>query len=256
MDVLQGRDTPFQPEITSERYIQLRDLEVDHEKTRRLSGGSNTVMLIYLRGDGNGVFKPGDGEDPLEIEESQYKLYLREVAAFEVSQALHPDLVPITTIKKVGGREGSIQDFVQDPKTSIWDADIADPMMRRQLFELALFDYSIWNKDRKTANYFVKEKKIIAIDNGLSFDNWRQYNITSNLEEHVIGKLVPPEVSERYASFMSNTQRQNKLRNVMSSLIPQQAIDAMFARVSTVNQKLRSGKIRESDLESFRYHPY
>lgn len=256
MDVLRGDHTTFNPEITSERYIQLRDLEVDHEKTRRLSGGSNTVMLIYLKGDGNGVFKPGDGEDPLEIEESRYKLYRREVAAYEVSQALHPDLVPITTIKKVGGREGSVQDFVQDPKTSIWDADMSDPMMRRQLFELALFDYAIWNKDRKTANYFVKEKKIIAIDNGLSFDNWWQYNITSNLEEHVVGKLVPPGVSERYSGFLSDTQRQNKLKNVMASLVPQQAIDAMFARVSTINERLKSGKIRESDLESFMYHPY
>lgn len=236
----------------TEREIELSTLPIVGNP-RELGGGSNTVLLVSFEGGSRGVFKPGDGERRLEIPESRGKLFKREAAAYLVSCGLNFNLVPPTVLREISGREGSIQDFVTDPKNSIWEVDESE--VAEQLFELSIFDYVIWNKDRKVANFFIKDKAVLAADNGLSFDDWFQYLISDNLSEYVLGKPVPDKLITNIRSFLNSNKDQEEIRSKLSPLVPDRAVDTMFERVKKVHRVLAKGRVSEHDIRSMEYNP-
>ncbi|QQG42151.1 MAG: hypothetical protein HYV90_02445 [Candidatus Woesebacteria bacterium] len=259
MDAL-PRDLPQNPDIlaiSDSRETELLTLPIDEGRTKNLIGGSNIVQLIYFGGDGNGVFKPGRGEDTLwEFPESHRLLYKRERAAYLVSKALHPGLVPPTIIRTINGAEGSIQDFIPDPKRTLRETgDGEKEAVRGQLFEIAIFDYVVWNKDRKPENLFIKDRRVIAIDNGVSFNEWLRGWIPENLSKMVAGRLIPTTLAKQYDSFLTSDEKQNRLREALEELVPGKTIDAMFARINQANKFLARGKISWDDMNDFTYHP-
>ena len=84
-----------------------------------------------------------------------------EVAAYLINKKLGMNNVPETVLLKHDGHVGSFQVFVDDATTSEWDYPNG----------LALFDELILNYDRHKGNVLIKDKKLIAIDNGFAFQS-------------------------------------------------------------------------------------
>lgn len=83
-----------------------------------------------------------------------------EVAAFEISEMLGLDLVPLTVFREFKGSHGSLQVFV--PEDKVRPSDLS-------LNEMYLFDFLINNLDRHRGNWLQSEGRVVAIDHGLAF---------------------------------------------------------------------------------------
>lgn len=115
------------------------------------------------------IYKPGRGERPLW--DFPDGLYRREVAAYELSEALGWGFVPPTVEVKDGPfGPGSVQlfvdaDFEQHYFTLLED-EVHHPLLKR----MATFDVLANNADRKGGHCLIdKEGRIWGIDHGLCF---------------------------------------------------------------------------------------
>jgi len=115
----------------------------------------------------------------------------------------------------------------------------------------SIFDYIIWNKDRKPANVLIKDGKIVSIDNGLAFDEWWQYLISENLGNYVYDREAPSDTKSLLRKFMTDTGRQDELRTELLQILPRKVIDAMFARIQLIgNLLVNRGNINFKDLNA------
>jgi len=139
----------------------------------RMPYSSNATFLANLEHDGlaaQAVYKPLRGERPLG--DFPDGLYRREVAAFEVSEALGWHLVPPTIARDdlLHGR-GSLQLFMpaqfEHHYFSLREADHAHADSFRRI---CAFDIVINNTDRKSGHCLLgTDGRIWAIDHGVSF---------------------------------------------------------------------------------------
>lgn len=234
---------------------QLLELPIDGRPTR-LEGGSNEVLYVRLRGGSAGVFKPGDGERYLHDTppEALNRLYIRERAAFLVDQALGVGLVPTTVIRSIDGREGSLQEFISSPHHNLRTEDETYDL-EDQLFNLAVLDYCIWNKDRDRDHVLIlddpqRRSEIKGIDHSLSFDERFQYLISYNLDERVYGKRAPIGTVEKFDAFLTTSRLQLSLQEKLRPLLPSRAIDATFARIKHIGELLvQNRRVNEEDLK-------
>ena len=113
------------------------------------------------------VYKPRRGERPL-WDFPAGTLYLREYAAFLVSQALGWMLVPPTVLRKGSRGPGTFQVYIDsDPEQHYFNVlpDHADDYRR-----VALFDVVINNADRKAGHCLLDASDHIwSIDHGICF---------------------------------------------------------------------------------------
>jgi uncharacterized repeat protein (TIGR03843 family) len=138
----------------------------------RMPWSSNRTFLVELCLDGttaHAVYKPGRGERPLW--DFPDGLYRREVAAFELSEALGWDLVPLTIERENAPMgEGSLQWFVDADFDQHYFTLIESARWRSQLEHICAFDILVNNTDRKSGHCLLDDDgHIWAIDNGLSF---------------------------------------------------------------------------------------
>lgn len=122
------------------------------------------------------VYKPRRGEAPL-WDFPPGTLHLREVAAYEVSEALGWDLVPATVLREDGPfGPGSLQRYVaHDPQRHYFALleegaeDLLDALRR-----MVVFDLVIDNADRKAGHVLVEEVgadvSLRVVDHGVSFN--------------------------------------------------------------------------------------
>ena len=133
--------------------------------------GSNYSFLAALDHKGRklkAVYKPQKGEMPL-YDFPADSLAAREVAAFELSEALGWDFVPPTVIRKRAPfGAGSLQEFIpHNPEDTYFSFDEA---IRSRLEPVAFFDLIINNADRKGSHILLDRKgKFKLIDHGLCF---------------------------------------------------------------------------------------
>ncbi len=118
-----------------------------------------------------GVYKPAAGEQPLWDFPSG--LWRREIASFELSDALGFDLVPVTVHRRQGDfGEGSVQLFIDARFEEHYFTirEMGDHELDDQLRLLCAFDIIANSADRKGGHCLIDpENSIWAIDNGLSF---------------------------------------------------------------------------------------
>ncbi len=115
------------------------------------------------------VYKPLRGEQPL-WDFPTGSLSKREVAAFEVSEALRWELVPPTVFRKKNAPlgPGSLQQFIEhDPEYHYFHFDDED---KQRLRPVALFDLLINNADRKGGHVLAdSDHHLWLIDHGICF---------------------------------------------------------------------------------------
>lgn len=139
-----------------------------------ISDASNGTMLCRLGPVAQNLFaiyKPGSHERPLW--DFPGKLYLREVAAYEVSEFLGWGLVPPTVVRDGPRGTGSAQLFVpHDPAEHYFTlVEAEDSRFDEVLACMAAFDMVTNNTDRKGGHILrhVRDDRLYAIDNGLTF---------------------------------------------------------------------------------------
>ena len=119
------------------------------------------------------VYKPARGEAPL-WDFPPATLHLREVAAYEISQALGWGLVPTTVARDDGPfGAGALQRYVvHDPRAHYFELrDRGDDEVLAQLRAMVVLDMVIDNADRKGGHVLWETStgQIRCIDHGVSF---------------------------------------------------------------------------------------
>ena len=133
--------------------------------------GSEIVTLRLADGrQVRGVFKPLAGEKTYGDLKAG-TLYLREISASRVNNALGLDIVPPTVEMTLGGQKGSVQLFAENTvRAQGANQANLDPILRDRMTAL---DYLIQNRDRHGNNWLIRSdgatSRPVAIDHGLSF---------------------------------------------------------------------------------------
>lgn len=156
--------------LTASRLALLAEGELDVEG--RMPWSSNATFLVNLaRGDdaAQAIYKPLRGERPLWDFPSG--LYRREVAAFELSEAMGLCVVPPTVVRDGPFGVGSLQFFVTaDFQQHYFTMFEERPELHDQLRAIAVFDLVANNTDRKSGHCLLDaDGKVWAIDHGLCF---------------------------------------------------------------------------------------
>jgi len=134
--------------------------------------GSNYTFLVDVEHEGKSikaVYKPSKGEQPL-WDFPENTLALREVAAYQLSEALGFHIVPVTVYREDGPHgPGSLQQYINyDIEYHYFNFTAED---KQKLRPVALFDALANNADRKGSHVFFEDetRHLYAIDHGICF---------------------------------------------------------------------------------------
>jgi uncharacterized repeat protein (TIGR03843 family) len=147
--------------------------EGEIEVLGRMPWSSNATFLVTATLDGvelRAIYKPHRGER--ELWDFPDGLFRREVAAYQLAQALGWPLIPETIDRADGpfGR-GSLQRFVEADFDQHYFTLLEDPRHRAALQAMAVFDLVANNADRKGGHCLLdQEARIWGIDHGLCFN--------------------------------------------------------------------------------------
>jgi uncharacterized repeat protein (TIGR03843 family) len=137
----------------------------------RLPRSSNITFLVEVCLDGavaRAVYKPERGERPLW--DFPPGLFVRELAAYHLSEALGWGLVPLTIRREGPHGEGSLQLFIRADFSQHYFTLRDDRAHHAQLQRICAFDLIANNADRKGGHCLLApDRKIYAVDNGLCF---------------------------------------------------------------------------------------
>lgn len=181
---------PAMPELPDDLLLDGR-IEIEG----RMPWSSNVTLLVTLHGvdgrSGRAIYKPHAGERPLW--DFPDGLYLREVAAYELSRALGWDLVPATVLRRDAPHgPGSLQRFVDAEFDEHYFTLFEDEDLHPQLRRICLFDLLANNTDRKGGHCLLDaDRHVWAIDNGLSFH--REFKLRTVIWEFG-GEPVPDDL--------------------------------------------------------------
>ena len=129
------------------------------------------TLLVELTLDGRrefAVYKPARGERPLW--DFPPGLFKREIAAWELSQALGWSLVPRTIRRDGPFGEGALQRFIEADFDQHYFTLREDEAHHDQLRRICAFDLVTNNADRKSGHLLLAaDGTIYGIDNGLCF---------------------------------------------------------------------------------------
>ena len=137
----------------------------------RLPWSSNATLLVEACHNGVttlGVYKPERGERPLW--DFPRGLFRRELAAWQLSEALGWGLVPLTVPRDGPYGDGSVQLFIAADFEQHYFTLREDERHHDRLRRICAFDLVTNNADRKSGHCLLGEDgTIYAIDNGLCF---------------------------------------------------------------------------------------
>jgi uncharacterized repeat protein (TIGR03843 family) len=141
----------------------------------RMPWSSNATFLATVgdeRGEMLAIYKPRQGERPL-WDFHTGTLCQREVAAFQVSEALGWQIVPDTVLRDGVLGVGSVQRFVDhDPEEHYFTLLESHP---QELRRFCVFDIVINNTDRKGGHCLLgPDGHVWGIDHGVTFhEHWK-----------------------------------------------------------------------------------
>jgi hypothetical protein len=175
-----GKPLPFRSE--DELLEFLRTADVKSEK--HLSGGVTFPTKLLLEKDGiraDAIFRDvneeksaptfGGGRNDLYFRDS----YIFEPPAYELSRLLGLDNVPPVTLRKLHGKNGSVQIWVENAMTELTRVKdkIKPPdevRWNKQLQEMNVFDALVYNTDRNRGNILITpDWKLWMIDHTRAF---------------------------------------------------------------------------------------
>lgn len=193
----------------------------------RMPWSSNATFVCKVTkndAESMAVYKPGRGERPLWDFPSG--LYKREVAAYEMSEALGLHCVPETILRDGPFDEGSLQRFVEADFEQHYFTLLNDEHNRDQLRNFAIFDLVINNADRKGGHLLASpDGRILGIDHGLCF------HVEDKLRT-VIWEFGGEAIPDNLRTSMISTA--SRLPNVINDLLSAQEVDELCQRLLDV----------------------
>lgn len=207
----------------------------------RMPWSSNATLLAIARADGNEaqvIYKPRRGERPL-WDFPAGTLCQREVATYELSEALGWGLVPDTVLRDGPLGIGMVQLFVDhDPDEHYFTLleEHADVFRK-----FAAFDILANNADRKGGHCLrrLTDDRIVGIDHGLTFHPaWKVRTVIWDFA----GEKLTPAVSEDICRVADpdNGDVQERLGSLLSPL----ELEALRLRASEL---LERGRLPDPD---------
>jgi uncharacterized repeat protein (TIGR03843 family) len=184
----------------------------------RMPWSSNATYLCEVRCGGDvvrAIYKPRRGERPLWDFPSG--LDHREVAAFELSEALGWDLVPLTVLREGPMGTGSLQRFVDADFEQHYFTLYEDESNHDQLRAMCAFDLVGNNTDRKSGHCLLGlDGRIRGIDHGLMFHH--EFKLRTVIWEfggepvpaallEAVDRLAASELPDRLAALLDPFER-------------------------------------------------
>ena len=146
-------------------------------QSRDLGRGSTRPKLVVLERNGlkrRGIFKAVDQGEPVDGEASDR--YHHEVAAYRLSRRLGLDMVPVTVVREIDGRTGSLQWWVEGAvdhqAAEAYDLELyRTEVTARQLALGKVFDFLIGNPERELSDVLclVNGEQVFLIDHSEAF---------------------------------------------------------------------------------------
>lgn len=207
--------------------------------------GSNYTFLVDVQHEGEtfkAVYKPCKGEQPL-WDFPDNTLALREVAAYQLSEALGLHIVPVTLFREDGPHgPGSLQQYIEyDVEYHYFNFTVED---KQKLRPVVLFDILANNADRKGSHVFFEDDthRLYAIDHGICFHD--EPKLRTVLWDFA-GQAIPDEL----LAPLSSTENWSALFEPYLSPIE---IDALLFRA----EELLETKVFPRPLQGRRAYPY
>ena len=197
-----------------------------------LHGASNYTFLArldpYPPSGLRAVYKPARGESPL-WDFQAGTLYLREVAAYELSKVLGWPRIPPTVARRHGPHgPGAVQEFIEaDGRHFLGDQSVH----RDTWLRVALFDIIANNADRKSGHcLFDADDEVWVIDHGLTF------HVDHKLRTVIwdfAGESLPQELCGDVERALAETER-GALAEKMEELISPAEVRVLKRRLRGV----------------------
>jgi uncharacterized repeat protein (TIGR03843 family) len=203
---------------------------------------SNATLLVAVRDEEHtalAVYKPRRGERPL-WDFPRGTLGNREVAAYQVSEALGWGLVPPTVLRDGPYGLGSVQFLVDAQEDAHFFTIQEDVTYTVELQRLAAFDVVANNADRKSGHCLVDhEGRLWAIDNALTFH--AEPKLRTVIWDFAQQPL-PSSIKEDLRSLSSSLGDGSPLSQHLAHLLDGAEIGAMRRRLSRL---IRQGRYPE-----------
>jgi hypothetical protein len=249
------RDDVLEPELSMpDLFLELRDDAGGDEQTpapltkdeaidflrdakfvasRLIPWGSNYSFAVALEGEHGdsrlAIYKPREGEAPL-YDFPEGTLYLRELAAYLLSEWAGWDLVPPTIVREGPHGPGSVQLYVQPDaeqanREEFWGA------RRPEVERLVLFDHIANNADRKLTHCLRDlDGKVWGIDHGLTFN--REPKLRTALWQFV-GEPISPGIFAELGTLHGRTE---ELRELLAGVIASDETEALVRRIERLHE--------------------
>ena len=229
------------PKLTAAQVQKLL-LEGEITSPELVPQGSNYTFLVTVTQGSqsiDAIYKPRRGERPL-WDFPPGTLYLREYAAYLVSQGLSWEFIPCTVIRGGPYGFGSVQLFIDaDPYSSYFTIREEAP---KELERIALFDCISNNADRKASHCFRDtEGSIWSIDHGLTFhpDPKLRTVIWDFEDEPISAPLL-----EQMERFVESLRSGNGVTQQLQLLLDTEELSALTSRIRSL---LRTGRFPPQD---------
>ena len=199
----------------------------------RLADASNATFLCELEGANpiQVIYKPIRGEQPL-WDFPNGTLAGREVAAFEVSEALGLHVVPPTILRDGPAGAGAVQLWIEHlgVQRAIDEVNGSSPALR----PIVLFDAIVNNGDRKAGHLLpISDEVILGVDHGVTFAvepklrtvlwNWRSEPL-----------LAAERTALMRGAQLLNASAPKALAERLRDLISDDEIEALRERIDTL----------------------
>ena len=190
----------------------------------RMPNSSNATLLVEVCDtDLRGIYKPLAGERPLW--DFDPGLYLHEVAAWRLSEALGWGLVPPTVICNGPHGEGSLQLFVEFDTSEHYFTLLENRTdLHESLRKMAIFDIIANNTDRKGGHVLLGlDGRIWGIDHGVCFSP--EFKLRTVIWDFA-GEAIPDEWIAPFESWV------DVVPPAIAEVLSNDEVEAMSERVA------------------------
>ena len=201
---LMADESPFRPRgPIANRDAELVLTSGEIEILGRMPWSSNATFLVDITHEDQlvqGVYKPHQGERPLWDFPSG--LYKREVAAYELSEALGWSMIPPTVLRDGPLGIGSVQLFIPCDFELHYFHFLEDPAHHLTLQRFCAFDIAANSTDRKGGHIVADaQNHLWGIDNGLTFH--AEFKLRTVIWDWA-SEPIPDEIRADLATFAEN----------------------------------------------------
>ena len=220
----------------AERTIEIL-LESEMVSCRLMPQGSNYTFLAMLEardgGQHNAIYKPRIGEAPL-WDFPDGTLYLREYAAYLLSEALGWKFVPTTVIRQGPLGIGSVQLFIEHVEEASYFSILDSGKYTLELQRICLFDWVTNNADRKASHCLLgKDGHIWGIDHGLTFNSLPALR---TVIWDFLGHPIPEILKSEIGFALKSLDKHEEITESLESILDPNEILALRERMKHLTQ--------------------